>query len=153
MTKRPSLALIIAMSCIVLIFTLVLAQILLRLLNIQIPSVEDFAGYLLITSCFLGLAYTFEEQGHIRVTLLLHTQHPRLNVIINYLSHIAALLISAFVVYACWQLVSDSYHFHELTTGQIPLPQWPLQLPMLVGSALLLCSIFKAILLLGKKHG
>ena len=153
MTKRPSFSLIIAMSCIVLIFTLVLAQILLRLLSIQIPSVEDFAGYLLITSCFLGLAYTFEEQGHIRVTLLLHTQYQRLNKIINYISHITALLISAFVVFACWQLVSDSYHFHELTTGQIPLPQWPLQLPMLVGSALLLVSILKATFLLGKKYG
>lgn len=153
MTKRPSISLIIAMSCIVLIFTLVLAQILLRLLSIQIPSVEDFAGYLLITSCFLGLAYTFEEQGHIRVTLLLNTQYQRLNKLINYISHMIALLISAFVVFACWQLVSDSYHFHELTTGQIPLPQWPLQLPMLIGSALLLISILKATLLLGKKHG
>ena len=153
MTKRPSISLIIAMSCIVLIFTLVLAQILLRLLSIQIPSVEDFAGYLLITSCFLGLAYTFEEQGHIRVTLLLNTQYQRLNKLINYISHMIALLISAFVVFACWQLVSDSYHFHELTTGQIPLPQWPLQLPMLIGSALLLVSILKATLLLGKKHG
>ena len=62
MTKRPSISLIIAMSCIVLIFTLVLAQIFLRLLSIQIPSVEDFAGYLLITSCFLGLAYTRNKQ-------------------------------------------------------------------------------------------
>ena len=50
--------------------TLILAQIVARFMNTVIPSSEDFAGWLLSATIFFGLAYTFQEGGHIRVTML-----------------------------------------------------------------------------------
>ena len=48
---------------------LILAQIVARSLDLVIPSSEDFAGWLLSATIFFGLAYTFQQGGHIRVTM------------------------------------------------------------------------------------
>lgn len=62
--------------CILLITLLLLAQIVGRLFGFIVPSAEDFAGYALAASTFLGLAYTFREGGHIRVTLVIQRFSP-----------------------------------------------------------------------------
>ncbi|MEI8632394.1 TRAP transporter small permease subunit [Vibrio sp. PP-XX7] len=46
-----------------------------RWFGVIIPSSDDFAGFLLAASSFLGLAYTFRAGGHIRVSLF--TAHLR----------------------------------------------------------------------------
>src|SRR6266704_2860858 len=48
------------------------AQIAARELGFAAYSYDDFAGFCLAASSFLGLAYTFRENEHIRMTLLLH---------------------------------------------------------------------------------
>src|SRR5258707_5667311 len=48
------------------------AQIAARELGFAAYSYDDFAGFCLAPSSFLGLAYTFRENEHIRMPLLLH---------------------------------------------------------------------------------
>lgn len=153
MTKLSRVFICLASACIALIFILVLLQITLRLINIQLPSIEDFSGYLLITSCFLGLAYTFEQQGHIRVGLFLSLPYAKARVWIDSFVHLFGALLSMFMAYACARLVIDSYLHHELTTGQIAIVQWPLQVPMLLGSTMLCFSIIKQLPKIWSHHG
>ncbi|ATC93325.1 TRAP transporter small permease [Pseudoalteromonas tunicata] len=153
MTKLSRLFIFLASACIALIFILVLLQITLRLFNIQLPSIEDFSGYLLITSCFLGLAYTFEQHGHIRVSLFLNLPYKKATQLLDSFAHLLGAVLSMFMVYACARLVIDSYLHHELTTGQIALSQWPLQLPMVLGSAMLCISIIKQLPKIWSQHG
>src|SRR5437016_9385219 len=47
------------------------AQIAARELGFAAYSYDDFAGFCLAASSFLGLAYSFREHEHLRMTLLL----------------------------------------------------------------------------------
>ncbi|WP_236744449.1 TRAP transporter small permease [Marinobacter similis] len=57
--------------CIALIMVVILLQIVGRIFGFIIPSAENVSGYALAASTFFGLAYTFHEGGHIRVTLVI----------------------------------------------------------------------------------
>ncbi|PCJ11241.1 MAG: C4-dicarboxylate ABC transporter permease, partial [Candidatus Neomarinimicrobiota bacterium] len=63
--------------CIALIMVVILVQIVGRLFGFIIPSAENVSGYALAASTFFGLAYTFHEGGHIRVTLVIQKWSPR----------------------------------------------------------------------------
>ena len=63
--------------CIALIMVVILAQIVGRLFGFIIPSAEDVSGWALAASTFFGLAYTFHNGGHIRVTLVIQKWSAR----------------------------------------------------------------------------
>lgn len=44
-----------------------------RLFGLYLGGVNDLAGYVMATSTFLALSYTFRTNGHIRVALLLNS--------------------------------------------------------------------------------
>jgi TRAP-type C4-dicarboxylate transport system permease small subunit len=50
---------------------IIMAQIVGRWFGIVIPSTDDFSGFMLAASSFLGLAYTLKTGGHIRVSLII----------------------------------------------------------------------------------
>ena len=54
------------------IAVLTAAQILGRVLGMPAYSFDDFAGFSMCASSFLGLAYTLRANEHIRMTLVLH---------------------------------------------------------------------------------
>ena len=62
----------------VMIAVLVTAQIVGRLLGIQVPAADDFARLAMAASAFLGLAFTQRTGGHIRVTLVIDQLPARL---------------------------------------------------------------------------
>jgi TRAP-type C4-dicarboxylate transport system permease small subunit len=132
---------ILAGGCIVLITVMILLQIVGRWFGVIIPSTEDFSGYLLASSSFLALAYTFRQGGHIRVTLLLHHfskqwQQKFTIVVLGLFS-----LMISFGAYHLSYLVYESWNFDEVSQGYIAIPLWIPQLPMALGSVLLLIAV------------
>lgn len=130
--------------CIVIITLLLLAQIVGRLFGFIVPSAEDFAGFALASSTFLGLAYTFREGGHIRVTLVIQrfAVGPRKfqEAIILTLS----LVLSIFVAYACCYMVYESYIYDEVSYGYVPVALWIPQLSVAIGAIALALAVFDA---------
>ena len=57
-------------ALLVLLCCLVLYSILARLIGLFAGGASDIAGYVMATSTFMALAYTFRTEGHIRVTLI-----------------------------------------------------------------------------------
>lgn len=106
------------------IAVLTTAQIGGRLLGLPAYSFDDFAGFSLAASSFLGLAYTLRANEHIRMTLLLH--HTRASVRraleIACLA-IAALLVGMFAWYSCDMTVT-SYQLGDVSQGLVPVPLW-----------------------------
>lgn len=92
-------------ACIIVITILLLLQIIGRLLGFIVPSAEDFAGFALAASTFFGLAYTFREGGHIRVTLVIQ----RFGVVSRKWQERAVLTLAtclcALMAYACCSMV------------------------------------------------
>ena len=135
--------------CILSICLLVTLQVIFNLITkifgtnyaFSIPSYADFAGFLLAASTFLALAYTLNQGGHIRVTLIsqrLNTKHAR-NLARGV--HLICACLSAFLTFAAIGYFKDSYHFGDVSTGIVPIPLWVPHLIMVVGLALLTLAL------------
>lgn len=132
-------------SCIVIIMLIILTQILGRMLGFIIPSAEDISGYLLAASIFFGLAYTFKEGGHIRVTILIRKLSPKARYIQELLVLIFGLGLALFIAWYSWFMVWESHAFEEVTQGYIPMPLWVVQIPVGLGATGLLLAVADAL--------
>ncbi len=133
-------------ACIIAIMLLILAQIVGRFFGLIIPSAEDFSGYALSASIFLGLAYTFREGGHIRVTLVIQSWSPRWRRTQELSVLLFAVVLSGFMTWYCWTMVWESYVFEEVTHGYVPIPLWVPQVPLGVGVSALLLAVLDALI-------
>ena len=67
-----------AAALLVLLAALIVASIVSRLLGVFVPGLSEYSGYAMAAASFLAFAYTFRENGHIRVAMLLSAVHgPR----------------------------------------------------------------------------
>lgn len=126
---------------IILICLVILARVVGRWLGIVIPSSDDFAGYLLASSSFLALAYTFRSGAHIRVSLF--TSRLSKNTLLwvdRSVLTFAACLVS-YLAYQLGYMVWESWVFEEVTSGYIPMPLWAVQLPMSIGAFIFAIAI------------
>lgn len=130
--------------CILAITLLLLAQIVGRLFGFIVPSAEDFAGFALAASTFFGLAYTFNEGGHIRVTLVIQRLSIGSRKVQEAIILTLALALTAFIAYASCYMVYESYIYEEVSYGYIPVPLWIPQLPVAIGALALVLAVLDA---------
>ncbi len=133
---------------IILITLMILAQIVGRWFGIIIPSTEDFAGFFLAATTFLALAYTFKMGGHIRVTILVHFLKGRLQQASLVFALLAFIFIVAYGAYYSIAFTYESWTFHEVSQGYIPVPLWIPQLSMALGLSIFLIALVDDLLLI-----
>jgi TRAP-type C4-dicarboxylate transport system permease small subunit len=112
-----------------------------RMLGLYLGGVNDFAGYVMATSTFMALSYTFRTGGHIRVALLLNSftgQHRRSLETFCLVS--MAAVISYFAFYMC-RLVWFSYDFQERSDGADATLLWIPQTPVAIGAILFAVAV------------
>ena len=113
------------------------AQIAARELGFAAYSYDDFAGFCLAASSFLGLAYTFRENEHIRMTLLLHHARGGTRRALELASlAVAAFLVGYFGWYAC-DMTIISYKLNDVSQGLVAVPLWIPQAGMALGLVIL----------------
>lgn len=124
-------------ALLILLCCLVLYSILARAFGLYAGGATDFAGYVMATSTFMALAYTFRTNGHIRVQLLIQKlgSAPRRRVEIFCLGFMA--VITTYVAYYMARLAYDSWDFGERSEGADAVLLWIPQTPVAVGAALL----------------
>ncbi|WP_372737291.1 TRAP transporter small permease [Neptunomonas sp.] len=127
--------------CIVLITLIITAQIVGRILGFIVPSAEDFSGYALAAATFFGLAYTFREGGHIRVTLVIQHWREGTRYIQELSVLILALLLVCFMSFYSVHMVWESYIFEEVSSGYVSVPVWMPQVPVALGILMLNIAI------------
>lgn len=125
------------------ILVLIMLQMAGRLTGTLLPGTDDFAGYALVSSTFLGLAATLRAQGHIRVQILLQHLPERVAAWCEVICGAAGIGIVGFLTYSAFDFVRDSYLFHEVAGGLLPTPLWIVQTPMVLGLALLLIAMLE----------
>ena len=138
-----------AAACIGAIALLVVCQVLLNLLDrlstlflgtaigLTIPSYADFTGFLLAAASFLSLASTLRQGGHIRVVLLVGRLPERVQRFFELWCAGAALALALYVSWYTAKLTYESYTYHDLSFGMIPVPLWIPQSAMLAGLIIL----------------
>ncbi|MEM8951095.1 MAG: TRAP transporter small permease [Pseudomonadota bacterium] len=118
----------------------IIAQVVGRFLGFTIDSTET-AGFCMAASTFLGLAYTFKQGGHIRVTLMIRHLPPNLrrSVELFCLAFTAAGL--AYFTYWAADLVYFSYVIDEISPGLMAIPFWIPRSGMLLGLMIMTTAV------------
>ena len=128
-------------TCLVTITLLITAQIAARFMGAVIPSSEDFAGWLLSATILFGLAYTFHEGAHIRVTMLLVRLRRVQRRYLEFVNLVIGLFISGYLAFYTAHTVYESWDFEDVTDTYLVVPLWMVQMPMAVGSLFLFIAM------------
>ncbi len=123
-----------AACCLVVIASLVVLQVLGRIfdwsrtvvglepIGLQVPSLAEFAGFLLVGASFLALAGTMRNADHIRVSILLQAVTPLFARFLNVWALSVATALAGYFTWHAGLLAYDSFQFNESSVGIVPVP-------------------------------
>lgn len=104
-------------------------------------SADEFAGYCMAGSAFLALAYTFDENEHIRVTLIAHRLKGSARLALDVFAMIVSTALAAYLAWYMVKMVWQSWQYHETTQGLIALPLWIPQSAMALGAVVFFIAV------------
>ena len=113
-----------AVSFLILIAVLTVAQMIGRLIGKPVPSADDFAGFCMAGAVFLGMTYTLRSGGHIRVLTLLTRLKPGPRRGLEILCAAASVLIIGTLTWYAFGMMLDTRNFGEYTLGVVPVQKW-----------------------------
>lgn len=89
---------------------LILTEIFIRyFFNLSTMIADEYGGYLYLALIFLGLAYTFNEDAHIRINILTSKMSEKSNRFVDVIAGIITILILLFALYRTILFTYDSY--------------------------------------------
>lgn len=125
---------VLAACCLVVIASLVVLQVAGRLIDgalvrvglepfgLQVPSLAEIAGFLLVGASFMALAGTLRNGDHIRVSILLQAAPGSVARVLNIWTTLVALCLASYFTWHAGWLAVDSYTYNEVSFGIIPIP-------------------------------
>jgi TRAP-type C4-dicarboxylate transport system permease small subunit len=135
-----------AAAFVVLIGVLVLINITSRLLGVFVPGMTEGAGYSMAGAGALGLAYTFGEHGHIRVSMLIENLRGRFRFGLELWALAAATGLVCYLAFYLVRMVHVSYLFEDRSDGSDALLIWIPQAPTALGFAVFALSLVHALI-------
>ncbi|BFU77000.1 TRAP transporter small permease [Arcobacter sp. 15-2] len=121
---------------------LILTEIFLRYFFDKSTMIADeYSGYLYLASIFLGLAYTFTQNGHIRINIITSKLGKGTNSIIDMVASIITILVLLFILYRTILFTYDSYELEMLSEAVSETPLYLTQLAMPIGIALFILAV------------
>jgi TRAP-type C4-dicarboxylate transport system permease small subunit len=137
-------------AIIFILMVMLLVEVLTRyILRSPISISEEMGAYLLVSITFMGLAYTWKERGHVRVSLLISRLPDRLAHLLRFITLILATLFTLPLMKASYDLISDSLLFESRSGSWLRTPLAYPQTILLIGAIMiflqLVAEIIKAI--------
>jgi TRAP-type C4-dicarboxylate transport system permease small subunit len=131
----------IAAIFLLILITIIVAQMVARWSGNVFPGSTDYAGYCMAGASFFAMAYALNNGAHIRVTLLLGQLGRFRKFGEIWCFGLGAFFASYFAFYAI-KATYWSYKLHDISQGQDATPVWIPQIAMAVGiSILAICLI------------
>ncbi len=93
---------------------------------------EDLSVFLMVIMLYLGLAYTFKQGGHIRITFIGQRLPPRVFKVLEAFAGIAGLLFAVLLTLQVFPMIRTTYRLNSLTETA-ELPMFPPQLILGIG--------------------
>jgi TRAP-type C4-dicarboxylate transport system permease small subunit len=115
------------------IAAMTLAQVGGRTLGLATRSFDDFAGFAMAASFFLGLAWTMRCGEHIRVNLLVKGLKGGARRAAEIVCLGASLFICAYFAWYSIDMTWTSYQLGDVSQGLVGVPLWIPQLAMALG--------------------
>ena len=123
------------------IFLVMMAQVVMREMQMQLPAADDISAYLCVATTFFALAATFRRGELIRVGMAIERLGPGARRIAEAVVLIIAGLVMAYVTRWTFADMLFSWEIEEVAQGTVPIPLWIPKLAMPLGSGLLLVAI------------
>jgi len=114
---------------------LVALNVLLRLADMSITGVTEYAAMALVLITFLGLAYTQREDGHIRIDIVVSRLSPRAQRVLETITCVVSVPFLIVLVRWTAQIAQHSYRL-ESTTMQTSISVWMIQMFVPLGLAM-----------------
>lgn len=121
---------------------LILTEIFLRyFFDLSTMIADEYSGYLYLASIFLGLAYAFSEDAHIRINIVTSKLSLKSNRIIDVIAGVITLVVLAFVLYRTILFTYDAYELEMLSEAVSETPLYLTQIVMPIGITLFILSV------------
>ncbi len=98
---------------------------------------DEVTGWGLVTLVMFGAAEAYRRGDHIAVDLLSTHATGLWRKLFHYISDLAVLLFGIVLGVSAWEAISFVKAFGSYTNGNVEVETWILQVPLLLGSALL----------------
>ena len=139
------------------LMVMLLAEVLTRyILRSPLSIADEMGGYLLVAITFMGLAYTWKEKGHVRVSLLISRLPDKFGRQLRFITLILATVFTLPLIKACYDLISDSLLFESRSGSWLRTPLAYPQTILLIGAIMLflqlVAEIIKAIIAMDKSE-
>ena len=121
-----------AALCLVSIAVTIVLQVIGRFVGITVDSTES-AGFFLAGSTFMGLAHTFREGDHIRVTLITRAVSGPVGRFLDLWIVSVSVVLLMYMTYWAFDLVYFSYAFNDISPGLLAIPFWIPRSAMAIG--------------------
>ena len=120
-----------------------------RLFGFYIRGLAEYSGYCMAASSFLALAYTFNEKGHIRITLFLEKANKKIKRFLELWCLFIATFFSGFLSFYFIKMLIISINFKERSEGADEIYIWIPQTSVAVGSTIFfICILHNFVLLI-----
>lgn len=123
-----------------------LTQIVARLLGYGAHSFDEFAGYCMAASSFLGLAWTFRCNEHIRVTIAIGRARGGMRRALELLCLLVAVVLVGFFAWHTASMVWTSYELNDVSQGLMPVKLWIPQSGLALGLVVMLIALIDDLL-------
>jgi TRAP-type C4-dicarboxylate transport system permease small subunit len=108
--------------------------------------VDDSVGFLLVGTVMLAAPATLRRGGHIGVDMLTERLHGGARRIAELWSTLTVTVVCAILIVNGWETAMSSRELGILTSGNVEIPAWMLQVLLPVGGALMLLVCLEALL-------
>jgi len=135
------LAAALAAGCIVLIFLIMIAAALGRVLGLRTGGADDIVSWLCAASAFLAMAHSFRRGDFVRMELIIGNLSVGKRRIVEFVALSIALLFCTWAAWWCTRSVIESWEFGDMANGLIAVPLWIPQCPVALGAALLALAV------------
>jgi TRAP-type C4-dicarboxylate transport system permease small subunit len=131
------------------IFLMMMAQVVMRELQLQLSGADDLTAYLCVSTTFFALAATFKRGELIRVGMLIEKLGPGPRRAVEALVLALAACMVGYIVWWTAQDVLFSFEIEEVAQGTVPFLVWIPKLAMPLGAGLLLVAILDELVRVG----
>ena len=107
---------------------------------------DEYSGYFYLALVFLGFAYTFDEEGHIRISIITSRLQDSTKRWVDIIAGTMTLAILLFALHYSWDFMMESHKMEMLSEGVSETPLYLTQIPIVVGLALFAFSALVFIL-------
>jgi TRAP-type C4-dicarboxylate transport system permease small subunit len=133
------LASVLLVTLVMLIMTEIISR---HYFNTSTMIADEYSGYLYLASIFLGLAYTFENNAHIRINIITSKLSKKLNKYIDFFASIITSVVLIFIFYRTILFAFDSYSMEMLSENVSETPLYLTQIVMPFGIAIFILTVF-----------